>query len=112
MEMIKKGVLFKAFLRRPAHSGHIVCYLGIFTILQLQLVCGRHHDLGKLTIDNDLNDNQSNELQQLPQPSVLSNNAQTIHNNINQQKQQILGQQITQFTQKQPPIGLSKDEGK
>lgn len=52
MDIIKKGISIKTFLKRPLNFGHILtCYIGIYTILQLQLVCGRHHDLGNYLDD-------------------------------------------------------------
>jgi hypothetical protein len=90
MEIFKKGTAFRAFFKRPQkHGGHLVlCYIGLYTILQLQLVCARHHDLGKLIGSNNndnnnkFNDNELNNLQ--PEQQIHQQqqnvNAQIIHN--------------------------------
>lgn len=133
MEIIKKGTAFRTFFKRPQkHGGHLVlCYIGLYTILQLQLVCARHHDLGKLIGSNNKNNNNNNfndielnnlqlqpEQQQHQQPSV---NAQVIHNQQDDQQSilkqaPILDQKITQQSPSEidVPNGavLSKDDGK
>lgn len=126
MEILKKGA--KAFFKRPQKHGHILlCYIGLYTILQLQLVCARHHDLEKLlgsngNNNNNFNDNSLNDLQHQdpPQSHQQANNAQIIHNQKQDspilKQQPILGQKITQ----QSPSDidelngaiLSKDDGK
>lgn len=131
MEIFKKGTAFRAFFKRPQkHGGHLVlCYIGLYTILQLQLVCARHHDLGKLigsnnnNENNNFNDNELNNLQ--PEQQIHQQqqnvNAQIIHNQqINTQpilkQQPILDQKITQQSPSEVdgPNGavLSKDDGK
>lgn len=132
MEIIKKGTASRTFFKRPQkHGGHLIlCYIGLYTILQLQIVCARHHDLGKLigTNNNNNNDNFNDielnnlqlqaEQQQHKQSSV---NAQIIHNQ--QEDQQpilkqppILDQKITQQLPSDidAPNGavLAKDDGK
>lgn len=123
MEILKKGFAFRAFFKRPQkHGGHLVvlCYIGLYTILQLQVVCARHHDLGKLigSNNNNFNENEINNLQpEAHQPSV---NAQIIHNQQDEQpvlkQQPILDQKITQQSPSEidGPNGavLSKDDGK
>jgi hypothetical protein len=127
MEMVlfEKGTsAIRAFFKRPQKHRHIVlCYIGLYTILQLQVVSARHHDLGKLLAvsnnnnnndnDNNFNENELNSLhqqsQQQQQPQ--SNNYAQInhsredgdllkHQQDQQQqtilKQPILGQKITQ----------------
>jgi len=140
MEISKKGTAIKAFFKRPQKHGHILlCYIGLYTVLQLQLVCARHHDLGKLlgSINNSNNNNNDddnnnnnnfnennhlNSIQQQPQQQQQTNyNAQDIHSlQLEQQQQQILKQQpildskITQQSPSEGPSGvvLSKDDGK
>lgn len=146
MEMVlfEKGIsAFRAFFKRPQKHRHIVlCYIGLYTILQLQVVSARHHDLGKLLAvsnnnnnnndnDNNFNENELNSLHQ-QQESPQSNNYAQINHSIesgdpqkqHQQEQQqqtilkqpILGQKITQQTPGSDigPSGavLSKDDGK
>ncbi|CAH1728832.1 unnamed protein product [Chironomus riparius] len=140
MEMVlfEKGTsAFRAFFKRPQKHRHIVlCYIGLYTILQLQLVSARHHDLGKLLAvskDNNHNDNNNNfnenELNSLHlQQPLTNNNAQINHSRENEDlvkhqqdpqqtilKQPILGQKITQQTPGSDigPSGavLSKDDG-
>lgn len=132
MEIFKKGTA-RAFFKRPQkHGGHLVlCYIGLYTILQLQLVCARHHDLGKLigsnnnNNNNNFNDNELNNLQveehQQQQPSQNAN-AQIIHNQLDDQQpiilkqQPILGQKITQQSPSDVDVPngavLAKDDGK
>lgn len=133
MEIFKKGTAFRAFFKRPQkHGGHLVlCYIGLYTILQLQLVCARHHDLGKLIGSNNnnnennnkFNDNELNNLQSEQQihQQQQNVNAQIIHNQqIDPQpilkQQPILDQKITQQSPSDVdgPNGavLSKDDGK
>jgi hypothetical protein len=121
MEMVlKKGTAaIRAFFKRPHKHGHIVlCYIGLYTILQLQLVSARHHDLGKILDVSSSENNNFNE-------KDLHSNAQINHSHENaeqspiikqQQQQPILGQKITQQT---PGLDLgpggavlSKDDGK
>lgn len=131
MEIFKKGTA-RAFFKRPQkHGGHLVlCYIGLYTILQLQLVCARHHDLGKLigsnnnnNNNNNFNENELNNLQpeqtQHQQPQNV--NAQITHNQQDDQQPilkqtPILGQKITQQSPSEVdgPNGavLSKDDGK
>jgi hypothetical protein len=133
MEILKKGAALRAFFKRPQkHGGHLVlCYIGLYTILQLQLVCARHHDLGKLigsnnnnnnNNNNNFNDNELNNLQpeQLQQPPQ-NVNAQILHNQQDEQQpilkqQPILDSKITQQSPSEVdgPNGavLSKDDGK
>lgn len=132
MEIFKKGTAFRAFFKRPQkHGGHLaLCYIGLYTILQLQLVCARHHDLGKLIgsnnnneNNNNFNDNELNNLQ--PEQQIHQQqqnvNAQIIHNQqVDPQpilkQQPILDQKITQQSPSEVdgPNGavLSKDDGK
>lgn len=125
MEIFKKGTAFRAFFKRPQkHGGHLVlCYIGLYTILQLQLVSARHHDLGKLigSNNNNFNDNELNSLQpEHQQPQNV--NAQAIHNQPDDQQPilkqtPILGQKITQPSPADIADGpngavLSKDDGK
>lgn len=122
MEILKKGFAFRAFFKRPqANGGRLVlCYIGLYTILQLQLVCARHHDLGKLigSNNNNFNDNELNNLK--PESHQQSVNAQIIHNQQDEQpvlkQQPILDQKITQQSPSEidGPNGavLSKDDGK
>lgn len=135
MEIFKKGTAFRAFFKRPQkHGGHLVlCYIGLYTILQLQLVCARHHDLGKLigssnnnnnNNNNNFNDNELNNLQpEQQQHQQQSFNAQIIHSQQDGQQTQpilkqppILDQKITQQSPSEVdgPNGavLSKDDGK
>lgn len=142
MEMVlfEKGTsAIRAFFKRPQKHRHIVlCYIGLYTILQLQVVSARHHDLGKLLAvsnnNNNNNDNNNNfnenELNSLHQQQPQSNNYAQInhslenadpqkHHEEQQQtilKQPILGQKITQQTPGSDigPSGavLSKDDGK
>jgi hypothetical protein len=131
MEIFKKGTAFRAFFKRPQkHGGHLVlCYIGLYTILQLQLVCARHHDLGKLIgsnsneNNNKFNDNELNNLQSEQQihQQQQNVNAQINHNQqIDPQpilkQQPILDQKITQQSPSDidGPNGavLSKDDGK
>jgi hypothetical protein len=132
MEILKKGFAFRAFFKRPQkHGGHLVlCYIGLYTILQLQLVCARHHDLGKLigsnnnnNNNNNFNENELNNLQpeQQPQHQQQSVNAQIIHSQSNEpqpilKQPPILDQKITQQSPSDVdgPNGavLSKDDGK
>lgn len=132
MEIFKKGTAFRAFFKRPQkHGGHLVlCYIGLYTILQLQLVCARHHDLGKLigSNNNNFNDNELNNLQADQQPpqqqqhqQPLNVNAQVIHTQQDEQspllkQTPILGQKITQQSPSDVdgPNGavLAKDDGK
>lgn len=129
MEIFKKGTAFRAFLKRPQkNSGHLVlCYIGLYTILQLQLVCARHHDLGKLIGSNNndnnnkFNDNELNNLQPEIHQQQQNVNAQIIHNQqIDPEpilkQQPILDQKITQQlpSDVDGPNGavLSKDDGK
>jgi hypothetical protein len=128
MEILKKGFAFRAFFKRPQkHGGHLVlCYIGLYTILQLQLVCARHHDLGKLigstsnnNNNNNFNENELNlQADQSPQQQhqQLSVNAQIIHNQSNEPQPPILDQKITQQSPSDVdgPNGavLSKDDGK
>ena len=132
MEIIKKGTAFRAFFKRPQkHGGHLVlCYIGLYTILQSQLVCARHHDLGKLigsnnnNNNNNFNDIELNNLQLQPeqqQHQQLSVNAQITHNQQDDQQPilkqpPILDQKITQQSPSEidEPNGavLSKDDGK
>jgi hypothetical protein len=129
MEIFKKGTAFRTFFKRPQiHRGHLVlCYLGLYTILQLQLVCARHHELGKLIGNNNnknsnFNENELNSLQ--PEQWHLQQivDAQTIHNQPGKQstivieQPPILDQKITQQSPSDidGPNGavLSKDDGK
>lgn len=132
MEIFKKGTAFRAFFKRPQkHGGHLVlCYIiGLYTILQLQLVCARHHDLGKLigsnnnnNNNNNFNDNELNNLQaDQPLHQQQSVNAQIIHNQHDDpqpilKEPPILDQKITQQSPSEvdEPNGavLSKDDGK
>jgi hypothetical protein len=131
MEIFKKGTAFRAFFKRPQkHGGHLVlCYIGLYTILQLQLVCARHHDLGKLIGSNNnennnkFNDNELNNLQSEQQihQQQQNVNAQIIHNQQSDpqpilKQQPILDQKITQQSPSDVdgPNGavLSKDDGK
>lgn len=130
MEIFKKGTAFRAFFKRPQkHGGHLVlCYIGLYTILQLQLVCARHHDLGKLigsnnnNNNNNFNDNELNNLQpEQQQQHQQSVNAQIIHNQHDDEQPilkqpPILDQKITQQSPSEidGPNGavLSKDDGK
>lgn len=129
MEIFKKGTAFRAFFKRPQkHSGHLVlCYIGLYTILQLQLVCARHHDLGTLIGSNNndnnnkFNDNELNNLQPELHQQQQNVNAQIIHNQqIDPEpilkQQPILDQKITQQSPSDVdgPNGavLSKDDGK
>lgn len=132
MEIFKKGTASRAFFKRPQkHGGHLVlCYIGLYTILQLQIVCARHHDLGKLIGSNNNNDNNNNfndnELNNLqPEQQIHQQqqnvNAQINHNQqVNPQpilkQQPILDQKITQQSPSEVdgPNGavLSKDDGK
>lgn len=119
MEMIlKKGTsAFRAFFKRPHKHGQIVlCYIGLYTILQLQLVSARHHDLGKILAVSSSENTNFNE-KELQQNTIAQINHS--HENvelsplINQQP--ILGQKITQQTPGSEigPSGavLSKDDG-
>lgn len=128
MEIFKKGFAFRAFFKRPQkHGGHLVlCYIGLYTILQLQLVCARHHELGKLigsnnnniNINKNFNDNELNNLQ--PEAHQQSVNAQITHNQQDEQpvlkQQPILDQKITQQSPSEIDglngAVLSKDDGK
>lgn len=128
MEIFKKGTAFRAFFKRPQkHGGHLVlCYIGLYTILQLQLVCARHHDLGKLigsnnNNNNNFNDNELNNLQPEQQHQQPQNvNAQAIHSQQGDQlslpkQTPILGQKITQQSPSDVDVNgavLSKDDGK
>lgn len=126
MEIIKKGTAFRAFFKRPqTNGGHLVlCYIGLYTILQLQLVCARHHELGKLigssNNNNNFNDIELNNLQLQPEQQPLSVNAQITHRQDDQQpilkQPPILDQKITQQSPSEidGPNGavLSKDDGK
>lgn len=121
MEMVlKKGTAaIRAFFKRPHKHGQIVlCYIGLYTILQLQLVSARHHDLGKLLAVSSSSENTNFNEKELQQ----NINAQINHSheNIEQspiiKQQPILGQKITQQTPGSDigPSGavLSKDDGK
>jgi hypothetical protein len=90
----KKGSL-KALFKRPHRqsSGHLLfCYLGLYTILQLQLVCARHHDLSKLLTNGNSNNNNNNN-------NINNNNNNNNDNKINNfspPSQQQLNQQLAQ----------------
>ncbi|CRK91881.1 CLUMA_CG005501, isoform A [Clunio marinus] len=130
MEILKKGTALRAFFKRPQkHGGHLIlCYIGLYTILQSQLVCARHHDIGKLigsnnnnNDNNNFNDNELNSLQldQQHQPHQSQNiNAQNIHEQqqpIILKEQPILGQKITQQSPSDVDVPngavLAKDDG-
>lgn len=87
----RKSSLKALFKLRPLHrqsSGHLLfCYLGLYTILQLQLVSARHHDLGKLLTNSNSNSNNNN-----------NNNNNNNDNKINNfpPSQQQLNQQLAQ----------------
>lgn len=119
MEMVlKKGTAaVRAFFKRPHKHGQIVlCYIGLYTILQLQLVSARHHDIGKLLAASSSSSENNNFNEK-----DLHSNAQINHSheNIEQspiiKQQPILGQKITQQTPGLDlgPSGavLSKDDG-
>jgi hypothetical protein len=84
MVLLKKGTAaIRAFFKRPQKIGHLVlCYIGLYTILQFQLVSARHHDLGKLlpVSNNDDNNFNENQLHNLQQPNI---NAQINHSHEN-----------------------------
>lgn len=120
MEMVlKKGTAaIRAFFKRPHKHGQIVlCYIGLYTILQLQLVSARHHDLGKLLAVSSSSENINFNEKELQQ----NTNAQINHSHENVEQspiikqQPILGQKITQQTPGSDigPSGavLSKDDG-
>lgn len=120
MEMVlKKGTAaIRAFFKRPHKHGQIVlCYIGLYTILQLQLVSARHHDLGKLLTVSSSSENTNFNEKELQQ----NTNAQINHSHENVEQspiikqQPILGQKITQQTPGSDigPSGavLSKDDG-
>lgn len=120
MEMVlKKGTAaIRAFFKRPHKPGQIVlCYIGLYTILQLQLVSARHHDLGKILAVSSSSENTNFNEKELQQ----NTNAQINHSHENVEQspiikqQPILGQKITQQTPGSDigPSGavLSKDDG-
>lgn len=122
MEMVfKKGTAaIRAFFKRPHKHGQIVlCYIGLYTILQLQLVSARHHDIGKLlTVSGSISSSENNNFNEKDlQPNAQINHS---HENVDQspiiKQQPILGQKITQQTPGSDlgPSGavLSKDDGK
>lgn len=120
MEMVlKKGTAaIRAFFKRPHKHGQIVlCYIGLYTILQLQLVSARHHDLGKLLAVSSSSENTNfneKELQQNINAQINHSHENIEHSPIIKQ-QPILGQKITQQTPGSDigPSGavLSKDDG-
>lgn len=128
MEIFNKGTPIRAFFKRPQkHGGHLVlCYIGLYTILQIQIVCARHHELGKLigsnnnNNNNNFNDNDLSNLQADQPQHQQSVNAQVIQNQLNDPqpiiKEPILDQKITQQSPSEVdgPNGavLSKDDGK
>jgi hypothetical protein len=108
----KKGSLKALFKLRPHRqsSGHLLfCYLGLYTILQLQLVCARHHDLGKLLTNsnsnsnsnNNNNNNNDNKINNFP-PSQQQLNQQLAQQKVN--AAQILNDDDVQPILKQKPI--------
>lgn len=146
MEMVRllqKGTAtIKAFsFKRPQKHGHMVlCYIVLYTILQMNLVSARHHELGKLlpvTNTQSYENNNGNKLNILQQQNQQQNfNAQINHSHENEdiflnkdqkeehhppksllsQQQPILGQKITQQTLGSTNVVegavLSKDDGK
>jgi hypothetical protein len=122
--VLRKGV--EAFFKRPKRHGHIALYyIGLYTVLQLQLVGARHHDLGKLLAvtgsdNNNLNNDNLNEHSNSNNNNINFNDnvlsslqhAQINHSHENEdlkqeqqhssaelsQQQPILGQKITQQT--------------
>lgn len=120
MEMVfKKGTAaIRAFFKRPHKHGHILCYIGLYTILQLQLVSARHHDIGKLlTVSGSSSSSENNNF--IDKDLQLNAQINHSHENVEQspiKQQPILGQKITQQTPGSDlgPSGavLSKDDGK
>ena len=119
MEMVlKKGTAaIRAFFKRPhKHRQIVLCYIGLYTILQLQLVSARHHDLGKLlTVSGDNENANFNEKELQKNLNAQINHS---HESVEQplsKQQPILGQKITQQTPGSDigPSGavLSKDDG-
>lgn len=77
MEMVlKKGV--EAFFKRPKKHGHIALIGLLYTVLQLQLVSARHHDLGKLLAVTNTNSNNNNI-----NNDNINTNSNNNNNNIN-----------------------------
>lgn len=111
IQPFKKGSL-KAFFRRLHRQSSsrqlLFCYLGLYTILQVQLVSARHHDLGKLLTNGQTSSNSNNNNNNNNNDNKL-NNLQASQQQLNQQlsQQKVNAAQILNDVQpilKQKPI--------